>query len=77
MAHVQRDLFRPMLAKHHARQQQLFEEGPRESSLSCCECGRPLVETPTGFLACPSGHGKLREESAPCGAWFESDTKEE
>ncbi len=77
MAHVQHDLFRPMLAKHHARQRTLFEEGPRETSLSCCECGQPLVETQSGFLCCPAGHGKLLAEEEPRGSWFESDTNEE
>jgi len=25
----------------------------------CVDCGRGLVETPSGFMACPKGHGKL------------------
>ena len=41
------------------KQRELFEDGPRESGLSC-QCGRPLVETPSGFLCCPKGCGKLR-----------------
>lgn len=40
-------------------QPELFEGGPRESGLSC-QCGRPLVETPSGYLVCPRGCGKLK-----------------
>jgi len=56
------------------RQARLFEDGPRESELSC-ECGRPLIHTPSGYLTCPGGCGRLLEltEAEPCGAWFEPD----
>lgn len=34
--------------------------------MSCEECGRLLVETPSGYLACPVlGHGKLRIAEPP------------
>jgi hypothetical protein len=29
--------------------------------LTCEECGAPLARTESGFIACPFGHGKLRE----------------
>ncbi len=42
---------------------------PREAdlfSLLCQECGRRLIHTPSGFLSCPLGHGRLRlDEAAP------------
>lgn len=27
--------------------------------LHCSQCGRPLVDTPSGYLACDRGHGRL------------------
>jgi hypothetical protein len=32
---------------------------PTLYSLRCGECGHYLTRTPSGFLACPLGHGKL------------------
>jgi hypothetical protein len=58
------------------RQARLFDDdGPRESDLSCGQCGRPLIHTPSGYLSCSAGCGKLLEltEAEPCGAWFEPD----
>jgi hypothetical protein len=31
--------------------------------LSCSECGRQLARTPSGYLACPQGHGALKEDA--------------
>lgn len=61
----QRDLFRPMLASQFAHQLRMFADAGhgRESNLSCGVCGEPLVETPSGFLACPRGHGRLLQEA--------------
>jgi hypothetical protein len=66
-----------------ARQGELFQAGWDEvSDLSCCECGAYLVRTPSSWLACPNGHGKLtcelqEGEEAPCGAWFEDEPGQE
>lgn len=75
----QPDLFRPMCATVRTKQPTLFADGPRESALSCGQCGRPLIRTPTGFLCCPAGCGRLIEavdDAAPCGSWFTEDTSE-
>ena len=52
-------------------------EEPNLFALRCQECGKQLVKTASGFLACPNGHGKLireeREEMPevePWGSWF-------
>ena len=56
----QGDLFHPMCATHHARQGQLFDtRGPAAVAVRCPECGHWLERTPSGFLACPRGHGRL------------------
>jgi hypothetical protein len=57
-------MFEPMLATVRGRQGELFAE-PDEpaTSLRCEECGRLLVRTPSGYLACPRGHGKLLTEA--------------
>ncbi len=35
-------------------------------ALRCSECDRLLTETPSGYLACPQGHGRLiRDEVEP------------
>jgi hypothetical protein len=46
-----------------ARQGQLFDAGGRAIGLRCVECSRYLERTPSGYLACPSGHRKLVRES--------------
>jgi hypothetical protein len=72
--HKQPDLFRPMCADVSARQGRLFDDdGPADSALSCGVCGRALTRTPSGFLACPRGHGYLLEEhdGDRCGRWFD------
>lgn len=38
------------------------EAGPDLFSLRCDKCGRPLVRTASGYLACILGHGGLRIE---------------
>jgi hypothetical protein len=78
MAETQRDLFRPLCGKQSARQGELFKPGWDEvSDLACGECGEFLVRTPSGWLACPRGHGKLTGEAEPgeepCGSWFEDE----
>ncbi len=35
-------------------------EEPNLFALRCEECGRVLVQTTSGYLCCPRGHGKLR-----------------
>jgi hypothetical protein len=50
-------------------------------SRRCEDCGRPLDRTPSGFLACPLGHGRLVRESEDdpqpadesSGRWFDDD----
>jgi hypothetical protein len=52
-------------------------------ALRCAECQRQLVKTASGYLACPSGHGKLCLDDEPpggqepCGSWFDPDPLEE
>ena len=60
--------------REFAAQKSMFDDGPELSALSCGECGRPLERTPSGFLACPNGHGKLvteTQESAGFSAMFD------
>jgi hypothetical protein len=74
--HTQPDLFRPMCAEVHARQPDLFDNsGPADSALHCEVCGEYLTHTPSGYLACPNGHGKLRADvdDEPCGRWFDDE----
>jgi hypothetical protein len=49
-------------ANTSARQPELFDQGGRASSLTC-QCGHYLERTPSGFLTCPRGHGKLKADS--------------
>jgi hypothetical protein len=56
-------------------QPELFDTGGRVSALTCQECGDPMEHTPSGFLCCPHGHGRLNlacVEDGPSG-WFEDD----
>lgn len=67
-------------ANTRTRQGTLFDDdGPRESGLSC-ECGEPLIRTPSGYLSCGRGCGKLREDVADqggeSGSWFDADEEE-
>jgi hypothetical protein len=60
----QDDLFDPMCATHRTRQGRLFDtDGPRAMWLRCQVCGRFLERTPSGYLACPAGHGRLLREA--------------
>jgi hypothetical protein len=81
MAETQGDLFRPMCGRTTARQGDLFAPGYDEvSHLVCCVCGAYLVRTPSGYLCCPAGHGKLREAEPteePYGSWFEDEPGQE
>ena len=57
---TQLDLFLPMCARTIARQAQLFDtDGPPALTEKCRHCAEYLEHTPSGFLACPRGHGKL------------------
>jgi hypothetical protein len=78
--HRQPDLFDPMCAETHAHQGALFNNsGPADSALHCEVCGGYLTHTPSGYLACLKGHGKLRAAvqgepaEEPSGLWFEED----
>jgi hypothetical protein len=75
---TQRDLFWTMCGRQRSRQGELFAAGWDEVlDLTCGECWEHLVHTPSGWLACSRGHGKLMceeeldEESY--GNWFEDD----
>ena len=54
-------------------------EEPNLFALRCDECRRQLVTTPSGYLACPAGHGRLVIETdtplpgaeEPCGSLFD------
>lgn len=65
----QPDLFRPMLAATACRQGELFERSSEAAPE--CPCGRPMVVTPSGYLTCPAGHGRLLQPDDPCGMIFE------
>src|SRR5262249_2202431 len=55
-----------MCAQEQSRQEELFPAGQGErSDLPCGECDEYLVRTPSGWLACPCGHGKLTCEEEP------------
>jgi hypothetical protein len=47
-------------------------------SLKCVECGEYLIQTESGYLCCPKGHGRLRidaEADIPgenSGSWFDT-----
>lgn len=75
MAH-QGELF-SRFGRDHAAQRSLFDDGPRLSGLSCSECGEPMEETPSGFITCPAGHGRLNVEAPAAfdqdsnGSWFD------
>jgi hypothetical protein len=75
----QGDLFRPMCAAHHGHQGDLFpDQTDAETALHCEQCGCYLVHTPSGYLACPGGHGKLRLDvpSEPSGLCFPDEPGE-
>ncbi len=54
---------------------------PNLFALRCDECGRQLVNTESGYLACPMGHGRLAvdvmEDAEPCGSLFDTMAHEE
>src|SRR5271168_3803571 len=58
----QADLFRPMCARVVTQQGQLFDPADGPGSPHRCECREYLERTPSGYLACPRGHGKLLTE---------------
>jgi hypothetical protein len=74
---LQRDLFRPLCATVRAHQAELFDRGGRVSDLSCQSCGEPMEYTPGGYIACPSGCGRLVEavqaDEDRSGLWFTDD----
>jgi hypothetical protein len=50
-----------------SRQATLFDANDAaacDSALTCCTCDRPMVRTESGFLCCPTGHGKLIDKGA-------------
>jgi hypothetical protein len=55
----QASLYDPMLATVRTRQGELFTSAPAAVGLRCPDCERHLVETESGYLCCPAGHGKL------------------
>jgi hypothetical protein len=55
----QPDLFLPAVATVRTRQGELFDIGGRVVNLTCQECGGPMEVTPSGFLCCGRGHGRL------------------
>jgi hypothetical protein len=60
---LQPDLFLPMCARAMTCQAQLFDtDGPPAVTAQCAQCGEYLERTPSGYLACPRGHGKLLTE---------------
>jgi len=61
---TQPDLFLPMCATTRTRQRGMFDGMVPESDDSCDECGRPLIETPSGYWCCPAGHGMLKMPKA-------------
>jgi hypothetical protein len=73
MATRQSGLFGGPCAEVRSRQLELIElDGHgRESDLSCDQCGAAMVETASGYLCCPNGHGKLnldgQRQSTPFG----------
>jgi hypothetical protein len=68
--HTQGDLFRPMCARVSARQGRLFDDaGPPGSARTCATCGEHLTRTPSGFLCCPVGHGRLFEAANDPANW--------
>ena len=61
----QADLYRSCTGKHYVRQVELFsidDCGPTVD-LHCALCHAELVRTPSGYLCCPEGHGRLIEET--------------
>ncbi len=60
--HTQRDLFSPMCGVTRTKQSSLFDVTGhgREATCECQHCGRPLVETASGFWTCPAGCQKLQ-----------------
>lgn len=39
------------------------EDDYQYTGLSCATCGRRMVRTPSGYVACPAGHGRLLAET--------------
>lgn len=70
-------------ADWEATQGQLFDGEPEydqaPGNLSCEQCGAGLVQTPSGYVCCPNGHGKLLpvqdeaeyDQAFESGRWFE------
>ncbi|MFL5329161.1 MAG: hypothetical protein ACJ8C4_09600 [Gemmataceae bacterium] len=57
---TQPDLYSPMFARTSTVQPELFDEREcPDSDQRCPECGDYLAITPSGYLCCPRGHGRL------------------
>jgi hypothetical protein len=60
---LQPDLFLAAVATVRRRQPALFDtDGPPAVTVRCEQCREYLERTPSGYLACPRGHGKLLTE---------------
>ncbi len=70
----QGELFSPF-GRDHVKQGNLFDSGGKVSPLSCVECGEPMEHTPSGYIVCPRGHGRLLETTSQdvdaFGGWFD------
>jgi hypothetical protein len=73
----QTDLFLPGVATVRTRQAELFETGGRVVNLTCQTCGGPMEVTPSGFLCCPRGHGRLHLAANDSANWLFFDLPEE
>lgn len=71
-------LYDDIMAEVRSYQMRLFDPNAAEagdSDLSCSVCGSYLVQTASGYLCCPRGHGRLLADCTDdrCGSWFEPD----
>jgi hypothetical protein len=60
------------------RQPALFDtDGPPALTAQCEQCGEYPERTPSGYLCCPKGHGKLLTESPAIEPATEPDTEDD
>jgi hypothetical protein len=67
---IQPDLFDSMCATARGRQGELFDTGGRVVNLICQQCGGPMEVTPSGFLCCGRGHGRLFSAANDLANWL-------